>query len=97
MPRRRQTTTFIGDIPDALSQSTYIGDSERRFKSQSTSTTNLLTRSTPDLSLELLIGSTTIPTTQNSPSVITAIRPETEKSINSRLSVEYTKQVEENA
>lgn len=64
LPRRRQTTTYFGDIPQ-MTQSTYIGESEqKRLKSQSTSTTNLLTKSTPDLSLELLINSTTIPVAQ---------------------------------
>lgn len=62
MPRRRQTTTYFGDLPQ-MSQSTYIGENEQqRLRSQATSTTNLLAKSTPDLSLELLINSsTTIP------------------------------------
>jgi hypothetical protein len=51
MPRRRQTTTYFGD----LTQSTYIGESDsKRLRSQATSTTNLA-KSTPDLSLELLV------------------------------------------
>ncbi|KAI6176143.1 hypothetical protein M3Y97_00766500 [Aphelenchoides bicaudatus] len=67
MPRRRQTTNYFGDIPSLMTQSTYINDTSERMRSQATSTTNLLAKSTPDLSLEFLlnsnVNSTLIPAT----------------------------------
>lgn len=63
MPRRRQTTTYFGDLPQ-MTQSTYIGESDsKRLKSQATSTSNLA-KSTPDLSIEVIMNGITSESTQ---------------------------------